>query len=62
VGPAAIDALSQAVLAEHGDDAQLMMESAGCFPVSEISAENLANLVGDDELDYVYIACRVRVR
>ena len=62
IGPAAVDALSQLVLDEYGDDAQLVMESAGCFPVSELSVEALASLVGDDQQDYIYIACRVKVR
>ena len=62
IGPAAIDTLSQVVLEEHGEDATIVMESAGCFPVSDLTTENLANLVGDDEIDYVYISCRVRVR
>lgn len=62
IGPAAVDALTRAVLDEYGDDAHLVMESAGCFPVSDVSAEALADLVGDDQQEFVYVACRVRVR
>ena len=59
VGPAAVNALSQAVLDEYGSDAHVLMESAGCFPVSNV--QDVAALVGDDQEEYLYIACRVKV-
>ena len=55
-GPAAIDALAQAVAQRWGEAAQVHEPSAACYPAPEGTADSF----GDDDGEYVYVTCRVR--
>ena len=56
IAPAAIDALTQLVSERWGADAEVDEETAGCFR----AAADVAELVGDDDQEYVYVVCRAK--
>ena len=54
--PAIVEALTQLVKERWGDDARVDRNTAGCFRASA----GVAELVGDDDREYVYVVCRAK--
>lgn len=57
IAPAAADALTKLVTERWGAGAEVDAETAGCFRADN---ERVAELVGDDDLEYVYAVCRAK--
>ncbi len=55
LSPYAGDALATLVQERWGPDAECDVETAGCFRTDEQCG---AQLVGDDDIDFVYSTCR----
>lgn len=53
--PFAGDAIEQLVRERWGDDAEVDIETAGCFRTDEQCG---AQVVGDDDIEFVYTTCR----
>lgn len=55
LAPFAGDAIGQLVRERWGDDAEVDVETAGCFRTDEQCG---AQVVGDDDTEFVYTTCR----
>lgn len=59
LAPVAKDAITMLVQERWGSRAEVDVETASCFRTDEQCG---AQLVGDDEIDFVYTTCRGKAR